>query len=1030
MNKYEFKSAYDKITLSEDFKREAREKLLAMASGDRSAAAAADDKYGDRAVAIKTTERVKSPARTIIGIVSAAAVLAVCIVGGGYLIKKHGSNIIEPPNDAVTERQWTDRDTAYEFCRGDFEKPYSEEFANEISGRAQELWQIYIDEEKERGLTDEDIEEYHDDYKLRGSLNYAFPSGSDYFLVKNYIFSLRAGNLGSDYSEIYYLKDGETKLLGEFDWGCETLICDGEYLYYIYDGALRRISESGETEVIFEFKENDPENPDETLNFLSNGYMISASGSGDILTLYNIPYFNAEHESYIYNYTVDVTDFEVKGGRIQQEGYMPKPFADTDTDEYDLFYQPFVRVFSDIPSSLMFNDSTKPFEEYIGSFDIINDPSDNIMGYPNIYSYVRYFNLTDEQIRESLAYLIEDEGCGITDYEIKNFIIEDNASEASAFFANEYALVIGDKIYSPNWLYLHTVDEWREADVICQQLEDVAIACSDFPFTDEARKAFEAKFEEALGYHVSLEYIPPVDGEETAEPAVDEIPEITYDDLATIDVNGNFIWSGHTGSAKITLQALQATPAPERDESQFKTFDDPVAAATEAINRSKYHGLVLVGHVTDDKAEYVYPLEDTYGVDMGKTAWFDPRVVPDYNLDAATSIYNDDLVSLHYTDGSDGEIYINITAREADGRPERYVTDDNGNFYTGFATDKLPTYVLSEKDDGDHNFVNSYGAFSFMYIGGKQVDGVNYFYAYRKSGDMPEDFELNISAKGCTLDDFMDIIAAVVQYRAWGFGDFNGFRLTDGDLPEFDPTSVETEHGTLVLNQGKYLGTGAGFNYDVNSSIPMDGAENFYTEEDMTEFTGNSALFDLPLGFEPTETNVNYSANYAEFRDGYNIQLFHEGRPLLGESESDEDFIEAHEYFGYCYSNDKLRYFEDKTPIVQVYNADFSDENSSVSIQAYKGDFGQRYMGFGFRFLPAEPSDLCVDYYNDYIYAQGNGESSLTQIFAAEYSDQWDETLHNHYYGGFCKNGVYYVVTVNNVDEQTFADILAALYQG
>ena len=31
MNKYEFKSAYDKITLSEDFKREAREKLRAMA---------------------------------------------------------------------------------------------------------------------------------------------------------------------------------------------------------------------------------------------------------------------------------------------------------------------------------------------------------------------------------------------------------------------------------------------------------------------------------------------------------------------------------------------------------------------------------------------------------------------------------------------------------------------------------------------------------------------------------------------------------------------------------------------------------------------------------------------------------------------------------------------------------------------------------------------------------------------------------------------------------------------------------------
>ncbi len=811
MNKYEFKSAYDKITLSEDFKREAREKLLAIAGGDRSAAVTADDKYGDRAIEIKSPERVKSPARTIIGIVSAAAVLAVCVVGGGYLIKKNGGNIIEPP---------------------------------------------------------------------------------------------------------------------------------GEVRYSPVD-----------------------------------------------------------------------------------EG-MPEPF-DTYTDIVDMFYQPFWCI-SDIPGSMMFNNSTEPFEEYLDSFDIKNDPADNIMGYPNIYSYIRYFGLTEEQVYDGMSDITESDENGITDFEVREFILNDDPSEATLFFANEYSIVVDDKIYSANWVYLHSVEDWQKAGII-DQLDEYAERWSAFPFTDEAREAFEAKLEEALGYPVSLEYQQP---EETAEPAAD--PEITYDDLATIDINGNYIWSGHTGSAKITLQPLEASPAPERDDSQFKTFDDPVAAATEAINRSKYHGLVLVGQVDTNHtdAEYVYPLEDTYGVDMGATARFDPRVVPDYTLDAPTSIYNDDMVSLHYVDDGDGEFYINITAREADGRPERYVTDDNGNIYTGLATDKISTYVLSEEDDGDHNFINSYGGYSFMYIGGKQVDGVNYFYAYRKSGDMPEDFVLNISAKGCTLDDFMDIIAAVVQYRAWGFGDFNGFRLTEGDLPEFATTSVETEHGTLVLNQGKYLGTGAGSNYDVNSSIPRDGAENFYTEEDMTEFTGNSALFDLPLGFEPTETEVNYSANYAEFRDGYNIQLFHEGRPLLGESETDEDFIEAHEYFGYCYSNDKLPYFEDKTPIVQVYNADFSDENSSVSIQAYKGDFGSRYMGFGFQFLPAEPSNLCVDYREDYVYSQGNGESSLTQIFAAGYSDEWDETLHNHYYGGFCKNGIYYVVTVENVSEQTFADILAALYQG
>ncbi|MDE6030880.1 MAG: hypothetical protein K2G32_04595, partial [Oscillospiraceae bacterium] len=264
MNKYEFKSAYDKITLSEDFKREAREKLLAMASGDRSAAATADDKYGDRAVAIKTTERVKSPARTIIGIVSAAAVLAVCVFGGGYLIKKHGSNIIEPPNSIVTERHWTDRDTAYEICHGDTEKPYSEEFAKELSEGAKAFHEKNLENLREQGMSAE-IEEHPDDFRMSACVSYVFPSGDDYFAVKSYSF---VQALDAGYFEIYFLKDGEAELIGEFDETYDTLISDGEYLYYLLDDDLCRISPEGATENILNLTEYDPENPDDKMEIL------------------------------------------------------------------------------------------------------------------------------------------------------------------------------------------------------------------------------------------------------------------------------------------------------------------------------------------------------------------------------------------------------------------------------------------------------------------------------------------------------------------------------------------------------------------------------------------------------------------------------------------------------------------------------------------------------------------------------------------------------------------------------------------
>ena len=44
--------------------------------------------------------------------------------------------------------------------------------------------------------------------------------------------------------------------------------------------------------------------------------------------------------------------------------------------------------------------------------------------------------------------------------------------------------------------------------------------------------------------------------------------------------------------------------------------------------------------------------------------------------------------------------------------------------------------------------------------------------------------------------------------------------------------------------------------------------------------------------------------------------------------------------------------------------------------------------------------------------------------------DEFDETLRKSYYGGFSKNGVYYVVAADNIDADAFADIIAALYQG
>ena len=292
MNKYEFKSAYDKITLSDDFKTEAREKLRAMAGGDRSALPLSDD-YGERAVVIKASERRKSPAKAVIGIASAAAVLAACVLGGRYLLKR--SPEITGPNNAA-ERQWLDYGTALEISRSDSEKPYTREFAEELSGEA-----------RENGCSFENIT--------------AYPCGNDYFAVKKYTVDYASSDLC--YYEIYLISGAETELLADYkSLSYKTLIGDGEYLYYTNDGYLSRISRSGSVEDITEFKENDPENPNEPMELClphigDDMIGASASGSGDILTVYNIRYANTENTIYTYDYTVNAVTLEVNGSCVK-----------------------------------------------------------------------------------------------------------------------------------------------------------------------------------------------------------------------------------------------------------------------------------------------------------------------------------------------------------------------------------------------------------------------------------------------------------------------------------------------------------------------------------------------------------------------------------------------------------------------------------------------------------------------------------------------------------------------------------------
>lgn len=100
MNKYEFRSAYDKIALSPKFKAEARAKLTAQFGKAREHISSEVGVEEQRVSSeMKLTPKEKKPWKTVLGLISAAAVVTLGIWGGSFFIDQ---GTITPASDPET----------------------------------------------------------------------------------------------------------------------------------------------------------------------------------------------------------------------------------------------------------------------------------------------------------------------------------------------------------------------------------------------------------------------------------------------------------------------------------------------------------------------------------------------------------------------------------------------------------------------------------------------------------------------------------------------------------------------------------------------------------------------------------------------------------------------------------------------------------------------------------------------------------------------------------------------------------------
>ena len=110
----------------------------------------------------------------------------------------------------------------------------------------------------------------------------------------------------------------------------------------------------------------------------------------------------------------------------------------------------------------------------------------------NAYTFIRYFGISDDAARAALAGYYTDEQI--------NILLSGDKAQITAAFASDYAIVKGERAYSPLWLYRRSYDEWREAGITQADILQKYDALTHLPETIVSQQRQDAVIQKITGF--------------------------------------------------------------------------------------------------------------------------------------------------------------------------------------------------------------------------------------------------------------------------------------------------------------------------------------------------------------------------------------------------------------------------------------------------------------------------------------------------------------------------------------------------
>ena len=182
---------------------------------------------------------------------------------------------------------------------------------------------------------------------------------------------------------------------------------------------------------------------------------------------------------------------------------MPLPFEYYDSRFNSIFQDLWVNKFTTISNKLLeLSDNDKDLELMSKLSQIRCETPytlDGNDGTMNLYWWMTELGLTIDKVYDAIEnnneyYRTRENFKDMiyTDEELAALRSEDRNKIAETF-ASEYCIVIGEKVFSPKWLYYHTGDDYTKAGITAAQVEIMMPLYEKLGLTDEAWAAFSAK---------------------------------------------------------------------------------------------------------------------------------------------------------------------------------------------------------------------------------------------------------------------------------------------------------------------------------------------------------------------------------------------------------------------------------------------------------------------------------------------------------------------------------------------------------